>query len=282
MIRDAVPDSDEAYEVPPPDKSTAADQLEAALDQFCDLLLSVDDLCRPAVGHWTVGDVAAHIAGGSGVYAAIVAGKGSPFGSIAVEDIAVVSDRSIAEIGDRDVTSLVERIRAGGRTLTSAARAQDGNPTVPWHAGTPVPLSALLGLFIGEVLVHGYDIAHASDRHWQMPQSWAHTAFRSMVPLVPLYLDQDRAGDLRANFDVRMRGECGLRVVFAVADHRVTVCLPQPGRKADCYLSADPATLLLVLFGRIGPTVPALTGKVFAWGRKPWLGFILPSLFRTP
>jgi putative sterol carrier protein len=50
----------------------------------------------------------------------------------------------------------------------------------------------------------------------------------------------------------------------------------------DTHISADPPTLLLMGYGRIGPVKPALTGKLFAWGRKPWLGMKMATLIRNP
>jgi hypothetical protein len=46
--------------------------------------------------------------------------------------------------------------------------------------------------------------------------------------------------------------------------------------------AADPWSFLLVLYGRSGPLKPALTGRILAWGRRPWLAFTLPTLFRKP
>jgi len=50
----------------------------------------------------------------------------------------------------------------------------------------------------------------------------------------------------------------------------------------DCVISAEPATFLLVNYGRTGPWGPAHTGKVVAWGRRPWLALGLPKTFRAP
>lgn len=282
MTRDAVTDSDETRRVGLPDKAKAAADLEAALAQFCELLLTVDDLSRPAVGHWSVGDVAAHMAVGVELYSSIVAGEGSPFHTFTTEAIAELSDRLNAEIDNREPGVLVERIRVGGKTLTRTALALDGDPIVPWHAAIPMRVSALLGIAVGEALVHGYDVAHAHRRSWSIPPDWAHTAFRGFLPVAYLCLDPERADGFQARFDIRLRGEGGPRAVLTIADGQGEVRPAEPGKKADCYISADPAALLLVLYGRMGPTVPALTGKVLAWGRKPWLGFTLPTLLRAP
>jgi hypothetical protein len=56
-----------------------------------------------------------------------------------------------------------------------------------------------------------------------------------------------------------------LRVVLAIADGVLEV--QEPGaERVDWVLSAD----------------PALTGRILARGRRPWLGFKLPGLFRSP
>ncbi|WP_431957880.1 hypothetical protein [Nocardia lijiangensis] len=39
----------------------------------------------------------------------------------------------------------------------------------------------------------------------------------------------------------------------------------------DVHLSIEPVTALLLNYGRIGPVLPASSGRALAWGRKPWL-----------
>jgi hypothetical protein len=50
----------------------------------------------------------------------------------------------------------------------------------------------------------------------------------------------------------------------------------------DCHVSADPVELLLVAYGRKTQWVPILTGKMVAWGHRPWLGPRLVSYLVTP
>ena len=54
------------------------------------------------------------------------------------------------------------------------------------------------------------------------------------------------------------------------------------GQLAQCRISADPGTYMLVTYGRSGAVIPVLTGKITASGRRPWLGLKLPLLFRNP
>ncbi|MGH3848136.1 MAG: hypothetical protein ACRDRT_00220, partial [Pseudonocardiaceae bacterium] len=96
---------------------------------------------------------------------------------------------------------------------------------------------------------------------------------------LPSMLDLTAAGGRRATYDLRVRG--GLRAFVRVADGVLTV---EPGRglDADCHISADPVAFLLVGYGRRGQWGPIATGKLLAWGRKPWLGPRFAALVRNP
>jgi hypothetical protein len=133
----------------------------------------------------------------------------------------------------------------------------------------------------GEPLVHGYDIARATGRRWAIPPSEARAVIMGLLPLLPDYVEPAEAAGFRARFEVRLRGGCDARTVLAFEDGALTVEQPD-GVRSDSYLSADPAAFLLVAYGRITPWGPALTGKILAWGRKPYLGFRLPGLLRNP
>ena len=130
--------------------------------------------------------------------------------------------------------------------------------------------------------MHGYDSARAARRPWPVPADWARTVFLGALPVIPHYLLAERAQGRRARYDIRLRGEPGARANFTVAGGALVIEAPAPGQPADCHLSADPWAFLLVLYGRSGPLTPTLSGKILAWGRRPWLALTLPALFRKP
>lgn len=72
-----------------------------------------------------------------------------------------------------------------------------------------------------------------------------------------------------------MRG--GGRYHFAFSNGELTVG-PPSSRRVDCHVSADPAALLPVIWGRRSQWPAIARGRLAAWGRKPWLGFRLSSL----
>jgi len=270
----------ERQPVPAVDMSRAAQAARAAAGRFAALLRAVPDPGVTAIGHWTVRDVAAHVAGGAELYAGIVRGTPSPAPTI--DAITALNEQIIGTVGESDLPALADRVDTAVADLLAAAEHHQGDPDLPWHAGLRLPLSALLAVACGEYLVHGHDIARAVRARWPVPADWARTVFLGVLPVVPHYLLPERAQGRSARFDIRMRGGGGARAVFAVADGALVIESPAPGRHADCHLSADPWAFLLVLYGRSGPLTPALTGRILAWGRRPWLALTLPSLFRKP
>jgi hypothetical protein len=51
------------------------------------------------------------------------------------------------------------------------------------------------------------------------------------------------------------------------------------GGPVDCVVSAEPVTYLLVVYGRLPFRPGAPTRRIFAKGRRPWLGLRFKNLF---
>jgi hypothetical protein len=69
-------------------------------------------------------------------------------------------------------------------------------------------------------------------------------------------------------------------VAVTIRDGALTVT--REDGPVDCHVSADPVALLLVAYGRRSQWGPIVTGKLVAWGRKPWLGPRLVRYLVTP
>ncbi|WP_310773744.1 maleylpyruvate isomerase family mycothiol-dependent enzyme [Mycobacterium sp. Z3061] len=267
-----------SHPVAPPDKSSASADLPAAMEQFCALLLRGDDLSVHSIGQWSASDVAAHVATTLEINVDVACGRGSPVN--ALEDVPAVCQSALESVVDRSPQVLVERIHRAVGELTNAVSSRDGNPLIPWHTGLQVPLSTVPALMVGEAMIHGYDIARAHGRQWHIPTRWAETILRGMVQGISPYFLPEKAAGLNAQIEVRIRGS-QTRALFGVADGNLQIAEPGNAR-ADCYVSGEPTALLLLLYGRTSPLRPALTGRVVAWGRRPWLALRFPGLFRNP
>ena len=266
---------------PSVDLDAARTAVRRAADDFARLVASAPDAGIPIPGsEWTVGDAAAHVALGTEAYVGYSRGGTEPW--VDVSDIAGGSlARSNAGRLDlepvREPAVLAARVQAAAAELLATTEGRSGDEAVTWN-GLTVTLSAMLGLGLGEYRLHGRDVAKALDRPWPITPDDARLVLASALPMLPLLVDPSTTADVRASYDLRVRG--GPQVGVVIRDGRLTVGADDG--PVDCHVSADPVALLLVSYGRRSQWVPALTGKLLAWGRKPWLGVRLTSYLVTP
>ncbi|MCV7234096.1 hypothetical protein BST20_25375 [Mycobacterium branderi] len=133
-------------------------------------------------------------------------------------------------------------------------------------------------LLLGEQLVHGLDIARATGRAWTIGRDDALRVVPAALALAPNYLRQSRTRGMHATFELRMRG--GGRYRIAVDDG--TAVVSAAGEKADCVITADPVTFLLIGFGRVSQWPQIIRGRLLAGGRKPWLAAKFGTLLASP
>lgn len=132
---------------------------------------------------------------------------------------------------------------------------------------------------VNELHIHGRDVARATGAPWTVSPADAALFFKLLLLGVTSYgygrlLDWDRP-ERPGRIAVEFRSRHTAPVAMVLTDGRVTV--EEPGRAIDVKLFFDPVTLNLMLFGRVGRTRAALTGRVVVWGRRPWL---LPAFMR--
>jgi uncharacterized protein (TIGR03083 family) len=258
-------------------RGRAVDHAEASLRGFCSVLRAAKDSDAPAIGSWKVRDVGAHMRGAFDLYPDMLRGRGSPVASV---DGITAFNEQVVSAETRTPRELADDIEQRVPDFVAAAREAGPDP-LAWHGGIPLPVESFCALLIGEALVHGYDVAQAEGAQWDLDPGAVRTAFIGLLPVIPYYVDERAAAGVRARFELKLRGEDGARAFLFFDDRRLIVEEPAAG-VVDCHISADPVAFMLVSYGRAGPVVPALTGKMLAWGRKPWLGFKIPSLLRSP
>ena len=249
--------------------------LLAYSSQFADALQHVPDPAARAVGSWSIAETAVHVSQSSPYFLAAARGQAEPEN---LNDNAATTVRMVAEEPERDLRVLAGRIVHGERELVAHARATGGDPPVTPFAGLQVPLSAMLGVELSELLVHGFDVTRAAGLAWPIEPADAAVALDGGLRVLPLLLDTRRAAGLRMRLMLHIRHGSPLVIVVDNATLRVEPASAQP---VDCHVSVDPATFLLVSFHRISPVSAALTGKILTWGRKPWLLLRLQSVLNS-
>jgi hypothetical protein len=136
-----------------------------------------------------------------------------------------------------------------------------------------------LGIQLGELLIHGHDVATALGRPWPIDPGDAALVIEGDNRVLPGWVRPDRARGLTAGFEIRLRGQ-GTHV-WSFRDGRLAVNPGEPGH-IDAHVSADPAAFLLVMYRRESLWRQVAAERLLAWGRRPWLAVTLPDRFHKP
>ena len=238
----------------------------------------------PALGEWDVTQLAAHVSHAADTVSAMTRGGGNLIPDIS--GLATLTGVMVAGEGRRPLGELADRIDATVATFLTAMEegATTGDSSHAWLVqGTEMPLSMLTCHLLNELTVHGLDLARALGVPWPIDKGHAalvvqgfvfpalHTLGRDMV--VP-----EKAGNVRARFEVRLRGDARAWLHFSDGSLSVEGA---PKGPVDCHLSVDPAAFLLVSWGRTSQWSAIARGQLLAWGRKPWLGMQMRSWLRN-
>jgi uncharacterized protein (TIGR03083 family) len=229
---------------------------------------------------WTVRDLAAHIALGTEVYREYAAGRTEPFVDLsdwAGGSLARTSAQRLVEEQERNLQALATRLRNAAEALLEFTAACRGDEQVVWH-GIEIDVRSMIGILLGEYLMHGYDLARLLKQQWPVDRNDARVVLEATLSLLPLLADPRTTARVHARFDVRVRG--GTQFTMRIDDGRVTTDVPAV--PVDCHVSADPVAFLFVAYGRRSQWGPILTGRMLAWGRKPWLSVRLTSYLAAP
>lgn len=259
------------------DRGRVFQALGEATPRLTELLRSVSSPRAVAVGDWSTGDVASHLAHSFALHKGMVAGAGPPVPQLG--DVAGYFEHHLFAHLERDCVLLAARIDELLLEFLDAARARPDEEPVPWYGGVPLSASSLACVLLGEVLVHGFDVGRAEKAPWDIPAHEARLLIDGLLPVLPMYVNEDAAHNLKATYALQVRG--GSRAHLMFEGGRLTVDGPKE-RRIDCTISAEPVTFALLAYGRVGPHAAAARGKVIAWGRRPWLGLRFAKLFDTP
>jgi uncharacterized protein (TIGR03083 family) len=255
--------------------------LERAADRVVRLAATAPD-AEVAVpdSDWTVRDVLVHLALGAEAYLTYVHGATEPFvdvSDVAGGSLARSSAAKLAGDPERDLLALTTRVSAAMASLLDATAGRHSNDPVMWNA-VPLELGSMMAMGLGEYLLHGLDIARALSQPWRIEPEDARLVLAAAMPLLPLLVNPATTAGVRVAYDLRIRG--GERFMVRIDDGALAV--GRSDGRVDCHVSAEPAALLLVAYGRRSQWIPVLTGKLTAWGRKPWAGLRLTRYIVTP
>ena len=276
------------------------DALRDVVQQTTTILRNAQDPAAPAVGRWTLGEVAIHLSQAwllvpglargdlSDFHAVIPNAAAVPGGSVIRDmwDLETLTNQGVQADQERSPQVIADRIEARAEKYLDECAGADPDAEGPWFVqGTRARRSTLTYHLLNETLIHTYDIARAAKQPFRMEPSHAAMALgRFVIPVLQAndprtFVNGKKAARVRATYDLRIRSGDSFHFIFD--DGELNVVDPA-ARTVDCHISADPVALLLVIWGRQSQWPAIAKGKLMAWGRKPWLGPQLNGLVRNP
>lgn len=255
------------------------DRVEELSRRFAQLLSEANPVAEvPAAPGWTVDDMAAHMVTVVRRYGQGPRGEGDWVRDPA--DLPGLNQRLIQELAPATMEERVREIREETSSVIAQIEGYgDDPPAFEFNGGERVRADDALGLLAGEFLVHGHDIAETTARPWPISAEDVETVLRGAEQVLPGFVDGSRAGGHSATYVVEVARGGAHRWRFDDGQLR---CGVEASGPVDCHVRGRPGALLLVMYGRIPAWRAALTGKVFAWGRRPWLALSLADRFHNP
>ena len=197
-----------------------------------------------------------------------------------MDTVAGLNGTVLRHFTDRDPGTLGHRLRSDIDLILRLSADRDPDDPVAWLGGARVPVVGLLAHLTNELLIHGWDIARAGRVPWVIPPRDA----GSFLEMFVVGLMRNGYGHLLDNDEpprdrriaVEFRSRYTSPVTLVLQHGRVTA--EEPGPAPDVRLSFNPATLNLMMFGRISKLRAVLGGGLVVSGRRPWL---LPTFLRT-
>lgn len=252
----------------------------------------------PVVGsRWTVAQVASHLAFVFEAFTAAAQGdggrlaSGTPQGNDFHARLAAINAADLREraekTGDELLAVSLTTFSEGlaGFIAASGELAPVTPLLTPWYGqGVTRSADTLLALALGEVLMHGLDVARTVGARWPIGRLEAGIIVRELLPaMAPLMLN-DKGRTAEVSYRIRWwAARSGERaVVLRFVGGAVSAAEADTAERVDCELWMDPVAFALVIYGRAPLWRAILTGRVLAWCRRPWAAFLLPELFSRP
>ncbi len=194
------------------------------------------------------------------------------------EGMASFNARQIEQVGERDLATLSSLLTQENQRALEAY-GLDGERPVRWPRYQSTAGQSLAA-WLGELLVHGLDLARTLRRPWPITDAQASAAFGGLLPALPAFVDRSTAEAAAGSYHLHLRD--GHDYAIDVRPDGTITTYPSRPPRPDLHISAAPVANLLVGYQRISRWSALLRGSVVTWGKKPWLAVNLTRLFEQP
>lgn len=253
--------------------------LMSATERMASLLVAAPDIGIPAQRcEWSLREVAAHLITGAPMFADMANGVPGPCASLERGYVKEFCERRIDDLPETDSVRLSRLLLDGVEDFLDTTIDRSGEDPVIFHAGLPHTLFGLVGIYLGEVLLHGYDMASALGRPWPIDPGDASLVLASYTPNFGALVDTERTRGLTAAVGIDLRGAGVMTARFTDGAFGIEA----GGGQVDATLSAEPVAFLMVASGRLSRCEAVALGAVTLGGDRPDLAFDFPTFFIYP
>jgi len=255
--------------------------LEVTAGQVAAMLRGLPDLETPLSNssYWTVREAAVHLVNYGGTYADIAQGMPSPVQAVTRENLAAENDMRIADIPETAPAAVADLLLESVDGFLEGTAALPGDHPVVFHGGIGLDVAGLVGISLGEYLLHGYDIAEAEGKPWRIDPAHAHLVLYGYGPCYGDLVNPKTTQGLNAGFGIEIRGGAAFTVRFTDGVYGVE---PPQSLPVDATISADPAAFLLVGSGRMSQSSAVALDLLTPGGLQPEMALRFVDLFVYP
>lgn len=258
------------------DRDELRERIALALHRFEQLARSADPLARAPGSDWTVHETIAHVLTIAHRYRQVASGEQYRRATHARE-VAAINRMEIDE-AMAPVPQLLDNLRAVTPVMNDFFdTAADDRPAYLFHGGATISGLTSQTNWLGELLLHGSDIARAVNAHWELPQREMVLIARGIMQIAPGYLRHGVSPSARACVAVHVPG--ARPYLFDIRGDTAEVRVRRPDDRPDAVLRMPASTLTQMLYQRIGPFGAARRGLLIVGGRRPWRALKLQSHF---
>jgi uncharacterized protein (TIGR03083 family) len=262
------------------DRTAALTAIDNVAERLVAMVTAATDttIRVPDTPEWTVREAFAHVVTVAPRYINAARHEGEWVRQI--DDLAGLNAREVAGLATTSTQVMADRLRGSLVELADVINGfADQQPVFQFHGGQKIQADVALGILLGELVIHGRDIARALHREWPVNPAYVELIMRGVTPILPGWLDADRARGHTGRYEVRLRGQGVHRFDFDRG--RLRMNPPGPFRP-DVVISAQPEAFLLVVYKRVSQWPGILSGRLTAYGRRPWRALTFAGLFHQP
>jgi hypothetical protein len=146
-----------------------------------------------------------------------------------------------------------------------------------FHGGATVSGLTAQTNWLGELLLHGHDIARAVKVHWELPERDMLLVARGVMEICSGYLRDDVSPT--AEVCVAFHAPGARPYLMDIRGGVAEIRERRPDDVPDAVLRLSASTLTHMLYQRIGPIGALRRGLLIVGGRRPWRALTLQSYF---